>query len=392
MAKERSATATIKGYFYQFDYSILQLLHCKNDTDSVCIEGIEDVDLMTADETTAVQCKYYAGTEYNHSLIAQPLRYMLDHYLAKGGNLDMKYKIYGYYNSGQHKLTTPINKESFRKKFLVLKAFEDLELADEKLIAFLSKLQINIQAEEFDKQEANIFCELKKCFACDNFDAEYYYYNNALKIVKDISTNNDRAHRNITKGEFITKINNKNVLFNRWFLAKKGLMTYCSAIKKEFFTHANLSPIERFFVIEYDNQISDTEIKTLLINIGQKYSKISQRETNSFCPYIHIHNIPDNKLDIVLKKLHSDNVVFIDGYDYKGAEFSTDSICKRATAHNKITLKILYSQETLDMVINRITTTREIYQFHINTPFYNNIDHKHIKILVEQTMHINQII
>ena len=47
MAKERSAIATIKGYYYQFDYFILQLLKCNNETDSICIEGIEDVDLKT---------------------------------------------------------------------------------------------------------------------------------------------------------------------------------------------------------------------------------------------------------------------------------------------------------------------------------------------------------
>ena len=28
----------------------------------------------------------FAGTEYNHSVIAQPLRYMLDHYLSKANN------------------------------------------------------------------------------------------------------------------------------------------------------------------------------------------------------------------------------------------------------------------------------------------------------------------
>ena len=50
MAKERSAIATIKGYYYQFDYFILQLLKCNNETDSICIEGIEDVDLKTVDE------------------------------------------------------------------------------------------------------------------------------------------------------------------------------------------------------------------------------------------------------------------------------------------------------------------------------------------------------
>lgn len=392
MAKDRSAIATIKGYFYQFDYFILQLLKCENDTDSICIEGVEDVDLNTVNEVTAIQCKYYAGTEYNHSVISQPLRYMVDHYLSKEDNLDMKYKIYGYYNSGQHKLTTPIDNESFRDKFCGLKAFEGLVLTEEKLIAFLSILEINIHADEFEQQESNIFNELKSCFNCNDFEAEYYYYNNALRIVKDLSIKPDKRRRSITKGEFIAEISNKSTLFDQWFLAKKGVGKYCSAIKKEFFTYSNLSPFERFFIIECDAQISDTEIKTLLIEVGKKYSKISKREPNSFCPYIYLHGLPKNRLCVVLEKLHNDKVVFIDGYDYKGAEFSIESICKKATAHNEIMLKILYNQDVLDLVINKIATTREIYQFYTNVPFYENSNHKHIKVSVEQTMHINQII
>ena len=103
MAKERSAIATIKGYYYQFDYFILQLLKCNNETDSICIEGIEDVDLKTVDESTAIQCKYYAGTEYNHSLISSAVRYMLQHF-SKDKAKSINYKIYGYYKSGQDKL------------------------------------------------------------------------------------------------------------------------------------------------------------------------------------------------------------------------------------------------------------------------------------------------
>lgn len=40
----RDAVSTIRGYFYQFDYSILQVLQLERDTDTICIEGIEDVD------------------------------------------------------------------------------------------------------------------------------------------------------------------------------------------------------------------------------------------------------------------------------------------------------------------------------------------------------------
>ena len=35
----RDAVNTIRGYFYQFDYSILQVLKLERDTDTMCIEG-----------------------------------------------------------------------------------------------------------------------------------------------------------------------------------------------------------------------------------------------------------------------------------------------------------------------------------------------------------------
>jgi len=46
----RSATATIAGYIYQFDYTIKCLLDLSNDNDSVDIENIEDIDIHSCTE------------------------------------------------------------------------------------------------------------------------------------------------------------------------------------------------------------------------------------------------------------------------------------------------------------------------------------------------------
>ncbi len=59
MVSDRSAVSTISGYFYQFDRSILSILELCGANDTVAIECIEDIDVHTATETTAVQCKYY---------------------------------------------------------------------------------------------------------------------------------------------------------------------------------------------------------------------------------------------------------------------------------------------------------------------------------------------
>lgn len=51
---DRSAVNTIRGYFFQFDYSILKVLQLSNLDDSIAVECIEDVDIHTATEVTAV--------------------------------------------------------------------------------------------------------------------------------------------------------------------------------------------------------------------------------------------------------------------------------------------------------------------------------------------------
>ena len=72
-------------------------------------------------------------------------------------------------------------------------------------------------------------------------------------------------------------------------------------IKREYFSPLNLSPFERFFVIECDSIISDTEIKSLLIQIGNKYSKIEAKNPSPFCPYVYLYGLPENRLKNILK-------------------------------------------------------------------------------------------
>jgi hypothetical protein len=123
MATNRSAINTIKGYFYQFDYSILRILELYNNDESVTIEHIEDIDIHSADETTAIQCKYYEKTEYNHSIIAKPIRFMLSHSieLKRKGKPLINYLLYGYYQNGQDKLNLPLSIDDLKNNFLTYK-------------------------------------------------------------------------------------------------------------------------------------------------------------------------------------------------------------------------------------------------------------------------------
>ena len=188
----RSATDTIKGYFYQFDYSIKKILECSNPNDSITIEGIEDIDVESATDETAIQCKYYAKTEYNHSVIGKPIRFMLTHFMndKKNGKSPIEYSLYGYYKSGHNKLVLPISVDDLKDNYLTytdkgVKQFHhrNISASDSDLGDFISHLEINIHAQEYDKQLESVLDLFKKSFNCNDFEAEYFYYNNALNAI-----------------------------------------------------------------------------------------------------------------------------------------------------------------------------------------------------------------
>lgn len=105
MGRDRTAIDTITGYYYQFNYYTLKLLSLENPDDTVVIESIEDVDIHSQNEITAVQCKYFAKTEYNHSVIVPTIRLMLLHFRNNPLTRDtLTYKFYGHFRSGQEKL------------------------------------------------------------------------------------------------------------------------------------------------------------------------------------------------------------------------------------------------------------------------------------------------
>lgn len=398
MPQTREAVDTIKGYYYQFDYFILKLLDEDNKETSVYIEGIEDIDIENVDAKTAIQCKYYAKTEYEHSILKKPIRLMLEHYISnKKSNL--KYHIYGYYKSGQNKLPNNIDVNFFKEKFLTYtqngkkhEVFKELKISDSELQEFLILLNININAMNYEEQEKTIITKMKKIFNCDDNLANYYY-SDALRIVKELSIKSNINDRKITPNQFLERIKEtKNKVYNSLFIYKKGVEQYCKFIKKEYFSIFNISPYERFFLIECDELVSDVEIKLLIYEVSKKWGNISQRNNKPYCPYILLYNINEDRLKKIKKAMQLEEHIFIDGYDFKDADFCIKSILKQANYKNGIEFKIINNINELSEIIKALNKTKEIYQFYKEQLFYTNDKEQHRKIKITSTEDITNMI
>lgn len=399
-----NAVDTIKGYFYQFDYSICQLLRLAAQTDSIAVESIEDVDVHTACETTAIQCKYYAKTEYNHSVIKEAILYMVDHFKAvkDGTKPKIRYVLRGHYLSGHDKLSNGIDVEFLKLNFLTYTSQKvkyqrhvDLNLDDATLAEFLGQLTVDIHAEEFDQQFQSLIDQLKTEFNCSPFAAEFFFYNNALRVIKEITIQSDPAQRIITKKAFLDRINTSSILFNEWFIQKKGVRAHLAALRRKYFQNLNTSPFERFFLVEIDpaNYVR-ADLKDLVFTISRKWSKTHKNEPKPICPYLFIQGIDASELLELKKELAREGPKFIDGYDYHGAEFNPASIQQRPTAATGIKIKILNSLSDLTKAVETITATRKIFQFHLGAPYwdFSHPSVSHVKIQLEKLSDLKEVI
>lgn len=375
MVADRSAVSTITGYFYQFDRSILSILGLAGVNDSVAIECIEDIDVHTATETTAVQCKYYEKSEYNHSVIKPAIMYMLEHYKAGlvAGRPAIHYQLSGHFASGQDKLVLPLDIDFLKSDFLTtvskdktVKKHEELGVSDAELEDFLKLLSIDVKAAKFEAQFQAIIGILVKQFQCSPFAAEFFYYNSALRVIKELAIEPDEALRVTTRAAFIKRIDTSSYLFDEWFIAKLGTAKYYRALRNEFFAASvNVSPADRLFIIHLaGDTYSRNTVKTLLKTISRKYSKLSRRDAKPFSPYVLLVGIDGSELVGLKQELHNEAFSFVDGYDFKGAQFDAGSISRPASADAGPALRIFCDLAEARQTFRSFQRSREIYEFY----------------------------
>lgn len=392
----RSAEKTIKGYYYQFDYSIIKVLELPDDNDTICIEGVEDVDITDESNVIFHQCKCYESSEYVHSKITPAIRQMLCHY-AQNKSKDFHYHLYGTFQSGQEKFPgvslsfIKNNVCTYIKNKVPHVLYDELSLQDDDLNDFIAHLTIDVNAESYLEQEEKVIETICSTLGCNTQEATLYYCN-ALYKIKQLATQSKESDRTISKAEFINAIKTVDTQFEMWLLHKNGVDKFAKAIKKKFFTSFNISPYNRFFIIECDKNTSVSELKTIVIRISEKYSKLSQRAKPKFCPYFCFLGIAECQLIELKKSLANDSVLFSDGYDFRGADFNPSSIVKEPSKDHLTKLRIIDSIDLLNDVYALSQSTIEIYQFYKNQPLYNNDSYYHVKIPFENITDIAQMI
>lgn len=423
MSKPRSAISTIKGYFYQFDKSILEILEQPNETNRVTIEGVEDIDIENGDKIKFVQCKYYEETDFNNSIIKKPIQLMFRHYLknrAETQNKNFSYKLYGFYNKGHEKLLqlTPKTLKSYflefdnntvkdesgnlnyqikNKKGEVI--FEEALQKDD-IEDFHKRLFVNIKADSYENQIKKIKSKIQNDLSdYSEEDIELIYYN-ALKIIKDLACEHNIKKRKISKKEFWDRIKTKNYYFERWMSELLEWEHYKKIIHKKYFPRvSNLSPAHRFFLLDCQGE-NMNDVKNVISKISTRYSRI----VHQFSPFVYLYNTSNADFMTELKaKLYEEGCYFKDGFPFKNSEFRFQEMLIKPDKYNKISLRILEDSIDLSIVLLRLVEVERDNQLPIDLYIFNksnqfnleigNLDNReYSKITIRQIIDILDII
>ena len=380
---DRSATATIKGYFYQFDQTIVRLLEATKHA-SVTVEGVEDIDLDDGDKSAFVQCKYYEGTDYNHSVIKDAVIHMLQHFHAAGcpSAQVFRYRLHGHYRSGQHRLTLPLTVDFLKEHFLtytkekqVHKVHEELKISDGQLAEFRGLLDIDVNALSYDDQQAKVLkllvSEIPECTAGD---ALSFFYPVAINVIQGLAIEADETKRKITKDQFVKAINRKDVVFNAWLRVHLGHEYFARMIRRKYFyfSRTKMPKAARFFVIDMTDEYELGRATRMLVRIGQFFSHKELQRTpagDRFCPYVLLRGVTPEQLIELKVCLWTQGVVFNDGYPFQGAEFWPTMLATDPTKERLWTIKFVPNEQQLAPTVAAITgSVVEIYDFYKDIP------------------------
>ena len=369
----RQADSTIKGYLYQFNKSILEVLR-SSFSDSIVLEGIiEDIDILSPTSITTIQCKYHEDKRFTISSVAVPIIEMFCNYCETSYiGKDIQYILYAYFDENVDSikmsdflnyLNTTQDKDILTKYFHRIyniaessildisnktkKTIKDKEIlvsyykSNRSSLVFRADIELFwsrfcfIKAVKFEHLKVSIIEEL--CEFTDRETAQSLYYPNALSYVALLSAKATKEERTVLKEQFIDFLTQqKTILLKKWTLEavdrKKLLRAKRESLSSLFASNSDMR------VLVFSDCFLDKN-KDLIIPFIREYLGKYFKKPKLQKPPIFVFG--DNNRDLMQK-------VIMELYNYQqpvntgivGIEFVEDSFIKNTNCSSDYVCKI----------------------------------------------------
>jgi len=318
----RAASDSLRGYSYQFHESIIRFLDAPNDKSLVTLEGIEDIDL----ENECIQVKYLASKKLLPSSVKKPASLMLEDYLYnRTQRQDTIYKIYAYFGDDTGDASF-LNKDDFYNdcaNSLISDTNKDIsEISNDIQKEFKERLVLEV-GQSFEDKEKNVRQKLEVALGASTKETDLYYYPNSMSFILNLSIQGNESDRTISKKDFFSSINKKNILFGIWQRLEKGERTFFSYMKRKLNNGDFRGNKERLVFIDTTFLKRDSTgygISQLILDLLEQHSLIDKKTSTK--PLTIVVGAPDDEIISIKSFLIDSGLVFNDGYEQ--INFSAD--------------------------------------------------------------------
>jgi hypothetical protein len=384
--KTREATASIRGYFYQLDATLLEILKA-DPSDDITIEGIEDFDRYTEEGVIYSQVKYYAEQKLTESVLRDPLHKLFVHFqgLKESEREGRKYLLYGHFSevkidTGElsvekfksvmeyrKEVKTDDDKKTYEKKSLL----DGMAASDELIRAFCKNFSIKISTE-FSEHRKSVIEAIQVNQGVSKLEAEGFHYPIALNYIATLATKKDHNDRKTTLLNLQEVLKGTQAVHNRWLLREKEATEYAKHMKQLYFSHTNGAGIVRAFIIECDAKTDPSVVCDQLRAIGNNWSSAKMRRiqnSDRYAPFILLRGADEKLTTQVKNELFDTGTVFVDGFPYRGSPFRIDHVHSLQTQENQIVIRFVDDEIQLQKVLDGMGRKLcYIYDFFLERP------------------------
>jgi hypothetical protein len=348
-AMGREADSTIKGFMYQFNLSLNEIL--KSNDESIMLEGIiEDIDKISSLEVTAIQCKYHETVDaFNWSKVYKPILQMLKTYTQTGVS-NIKFVLYAFFPEeaqGEKTVSIDVIEEMLKTKnedYICDYIAYIKKTEDERVAALIQKERKSKEdkheiAAYYNANEIEPSCDISE-FVSNRFefrigksydelekenielleqagfikkDIEDLVYPNAIQKMAILSMRKDDWERKITKGELIAELKLlKKTTISRWTKELTNYKKLLTRRKNQLSTILNYNYRKRCLVFEPTSiENFDDKIVTFIKDFVEIYCKKPKLHIPAVICILGYDKV---KIDALVRRLYQKDIEVETGY------------------------------------------------------------------------------
>lgn len=373
--REEGGSNAIKGFLFQFDKTILEILD--NPKGVIRFEQRGDIER----DKYHIQVKNRESSKYYPSSIRSATVQLLNLFLEDEGR---DFSLYCHFKDKKPGAWRPSVDDI---KAILGKSH--IEYTQEKKEAFSSHLVVQF-SDDYNSEFNKVIKRLKDSFSLTKKQLAIMYHAVIRSYLLDLAVKdlNERETCFEKVKSIVGNVRSRVTMDGYQYLL--GAEKYEKSVRKKYFVHSrvNVDNFERLFIVECDDQMTHTDIMQIINLISQKY--FVKRKSPQ--PYILFRNLDYNVLTKIKRGLVDKEFLFNDGTWFDGDKIRTDKLFSNSIDDSYGKIKFLPDEKFLrnQKILSHFN---EIYEFYIRDPLaIKDFKGRHIEIPVCESQQVLKIL